>query len=79
MTRFSYWFEGQENLRTILLDSKNHVIKVHTVYIGSLNSASVRVGELFSRGATGACRSPGLVRNKVSRLTTEAALVARAS
>ena len=37
----------QENLRTILLDSKNHVLKVHTVYIGSLNSASVRVGELF--------------------------------
>ena len=34
-------------MRTILLDSKNHVIKVHTVYIGSLNSASVRVGELF--------------------------------
>ena len=29
----------QEHLRTILLDSKNHVIKVHTVYIGSLNSA----------------------------------------
>jgi DNA repair protein RadC len=37
----------QENLKTVLLDSKNHVIKVHTVYIGSLNSASVRVGELF--------------------------------
>jgi DNA repair protein RadC len=37
----------QEHLRTIMLDSKNHVLKVHTVYIGSLNSASVRVGELF--------------------------------
>ena len=37
----------QEHLRTILLDSKNHVLKVHTVYIGSLNTASVRVGELF--------------------------------
>jgi DNA repair protein RadC len=37
----------QEHLVTIILDTKNHVLKVHTVYIGSLNSASVRVGELF--------------------------------
>jgi len=37
----------QEHLRTVLLDSKNQVLKVHTVYIGSLNTAVVRVGELF--------------------------------
>jgi DNA repair protein RadC len=37
----------QEHLRTIMLDSKNHVLKVHTVYIGSLNTAVLRVGELF--------------------------------
>ena len=37
----------QEHLRTILLDSKNHVLKIHTVYIGSLNTAALRVGELF--------------------------------
>ena len=37
----------QEHLRAVILDSKNHVIKVHTVYIGSLNTAVVRVGELF--------------------------------
>ncbi len=37
----------QEHLRTVIMDSKNHVVKVHTVYIGSLNSAQVRVGELF--------------------------------
>ncbi len=37
----------QEHLRTVLLDTKNHVLKVHTVYIGSLNTAVVRVGELF--------------------------------
>jgi len=37
----------QEHLRTVILDSKNHVLKVHTVYIGSLNTAMVRVGELF--------------------------------
>ncbi len=37
----------QEHLRAVILDSKNHVVKVHTVYIGSLNTAVVRVGELF--------------------------------
>ena len=37
----------QEHLRTVLLDSKNHVLKIHTVYIGSLNTAVLRVGDLF--------------------------------
>jgi DNA repair protein RadC len=37
----------QEHLRTVIMDSKNHVLKVHTVYVGSLNTAVVRVGELF--------------------------------
>jgi DNA repair protein RadC len=37
----------QEHLRVVLLDTKNRVQKVHTVYIGSLNSSVVRVGEVF--------------------------------
>lgn len=37
----------QEHLRALILDSKNHVLKVHTIYVGSLNTAMVRVGELF--------------------------------
>lgn len=37
----------QEHLRAVIMDSKNHVVKVHTIYIGSLNTAVVRVGELF--------------------------------
>ena len=37
----------QEHLRTVIMDSKNHVVKIHTVYIGSVNTAVVRVGELF--------------------------------
>ncbi len=37
----------QEHLRTVIMDSKNHVLKIHTVYVGSLNTAVVRVGELF--------------------------------
>lgn len=37
----------QEHLRVVLLDTKNRVMGVHTVYIGSVNSAQVRIGEVF--------------------------------
>lgn len=37
----------QEHLRTVLLDTKNRVQVISTVYIGSLNSALIRVGEVF--------------------------------
>jgi DNA repair protein RadC len=37
----------QEHLRAICLDTKNRVQKVHTIYVGSLNSSLVRVGEVF--------------------------------
>lgn len=38
---------SQEHLRTVLLDTRNRVISIPTIYIGSLNSAAVRVGEVF--------------------------------
>lgn len=37
----------QEHLRVVLLDTRNNVLHTPTVYIGSLNSSMVRVGELF--------------------------------
>lgn len=37
----------QEELRTVLLDTKNRVLGVVTVYRGSLNTAMVRVGEVY--------------------------------
>lgn len=37
----------QEHIVSLILDSRNCLIKVHTVYIGSLNTAMLRVGELF--------------------------------
>lgn len=37
----------QEELRVMLLDTKNRVQKLHTVYRGSLNASMVRVGEVF--------------------------------
>ena len=36
-----------EELRVVLLDTKNFVKRVVTVYKGNLNSAIVRIGELF--------------------------------
>ena len=37
----------QEELRVIILNTCNRVIKVVTIYRGSLNSSQVRVGEIF--------------------------------
>jgi DNA repair protein RadC len=37
----------QEHLVTVILNTRNRVLAVHTVYIGSLNTSVVRVGELF--------------------------------
>jgi DNA repair protein RadC len=37
----------QEELRVILLDTRNHVIDIKSIYRGSVNSSQVRVGELF--------------------------------
>jgi DNA repair protein RadC len=37
----------QEHLRVLCLDTKNRVQKIHTVYVGSLNSSIVRIGEVF--------------------------------
>jgi DNA repair protein RadC len=37
----------QEELRTLILDTRNTVIDILGIYKGSLNSSQVRVGELF--------------------------------
>ena len=37
----------QEELRVLLLDNRNRLLAVETVYRGSINSSQVRVGELF--------------------------------
>ncbi|MCP4427331.1 MAG: JAB domain-containing protein [Chloroflexi bacterium] len=37
----------QEHLRLILLDTRNRVLKTPTIYVGSLNTSMVRIGELF--------------------------------
>ncbi len=37
----------QEHLRVMLLDTRNRVLAVPTIYVGSLNTSVIRVGELF--------------------------------
>jgi DNA repair protein RadC len=37
----------QEELRVILLDTRNHIITTQTIYKGSLNTSVVRVAEIF--------------------------------
>lgn len=37
----------QEELRVILLDTRNRVLHIDSVYRGSLNTSQVRIGELF--------------------------------
>jgi DNA repair protein RadC len=40
-------FLEQEHLRVVLLDTKNRVLGMPTIYIGSLNTSVLRVAELF--------------------------------
>jgi DNA repair protein RadC len=37
----------QEEMRTVLLDTKNRVQDIVTVYRGSLNASLIRVGEIY--------------------------------
>jgi DNA repair protein RadC len=37
----------EEHLRVLLLDTRNHVLNIASVYRGSVNTSQVRVGEIF--------------------------------
>ncbi len=56
----------QENLWVILLDTRNQVLKIEKLYKGSLNSSTVRVGELFKAALTNSAASIILVHNHPS-------------
>jgi len=56
----------QEVMRTILLNTKNHVIASPVIYQGSLNTAVVRVGELFREAIKHNCLSMIVVHNHPS-------------
>jgi DNA repair protein RadC len=56
----------QEHLRTLLLDTKNVVLRVVNVYAGNLNTAVVRVGEVFREAVRSNCAGIIIVHNHPS-------------
>ncbi len=57
---------AQEQMRVILLDSKNRVLAIPTVYQGSLNTSLIRVGELFREAIRQNCAAIIVVHNHPS-------------
>lgn len=45
----------REHLKTVLLNTKNRVLAIHTVYEGSVNSAGVRIAEVFKEAVRRDC------------------------
>jgi DNA repair protein RadC len=56
----------QEHMRTVLLNTKNQVIRISTVYTGSLNTAVVRIGEVFREAIRANCAGIIAVHNHPS-------------
>jgi DNA repair protein RadC len=56
----------QEHLRTMLLDTKNRVLATPTIYVGSLNTSLIRVGELFREAIRSNCASLIVLHNHPS-------------
>jgi DNA repair protein RadC len=56
----------QEELRVVLLNTRNQVLGVHTVYRGSVNTSLVRVGELFREAVRQNCPALLVVHNHPS-------------
>jgi DNA repair protein RadC len=56
----------QEHLRVILLDTKNRVLDTPTIYVGSLNTSLIRVGEIFREAIRSNCASLIVVHNHPS-------------
>ncbi len=56
----------QEHLRVILLSTRNHVLRVPEIYKGTVNSASVRVAEVFREAVREGCPAIVVVHNHPS-------------
>lgn len=56
----------KEEMRVVLLDTKNRVLRIVRVYSGSLNTAVVRVGELFRDAVRANAASVILIHNHPS-------------
>ncbi len=56
----------QEQLRVLLLDTRNRVLTTSTIYQGSLNSSLVRIAELFREAIRHNCAALIIVHNHPS-------------
>jgi len=56
----------QEQLRVIILNTKNHVIKIETVFIGTLDAATVHPREIFKTAIRASATSIIIVHNHPS-------------
>jgi len=56
----------QEHLRTLLLDTKHHVLSSPTVYVGNVNTSVIRVGELFREAVRLNCAAMIVAHNHPS-------------
>lgn len=56
----------QEMMRTLLLDTKNRVLAIRTVYTGSVNTTVIRVAELFREAIRQNCTALIIAHNHPS-------------
>jgi DNA repair protein RadC len=56
----------QEHLRVVMLNTRNHVMAVREIYQGNVNSAVVRIAEVFRDPIRDACTAIILVHNHPS-------------
>ena len=56
----------QEQLRVLLLDTKNRVMSIRPLYVGSLNQSTVRVAEIFKAAIRENCAAIAIVHNHPS-------------
>jgi DNA repair protein RadC len=56
----------QEEVRTLLLDTRNKVVAIPMIYRGSLNAASMRVGEVFKEAIRANCAAVIVAHNHPS-------------
>ncbi len=56
----------QEQLRVFLLDTKNRVMAIRTLYTGSLNQSTVRVAEVFKAAIRENCAAIAIAHNHPS-------------
>ncbi len=56
----------QEHLRVLLLDSRNRLVANHLVYVGNVNIAVIRVGEVFREAVRRNCAAIIAAHNHVT-------------